>query len=56
MPQGRRHILLRAWAGESGRQPGSLPLPWDAVRDLSFIPQIILACLVHAGGAGTEVN
>lgn len=41
---------------ESDRQPGSLPRPWDAVRDLSFIPQIVLACLVHAGAAGTEVN
>lgn len=41
---------------ESDRLPGSLLLPRDAVWDLSFIPRIILDCLVPVGIAGTEVS
>lgn len=41
---------------ESDRLPGSLPLPWDAVRDPSFIPWIILDRLVPVSIAGTEVS
>lgn len=56
----------RGWC-DSDVLAGSLPLPcdcpdiqgvgcWDAAWHLSFIPQIVLDCPVHASSAGTEVS